>query len=154
MRIWLIKNEELSDMHLLGQHRESHMLFAMLNNKRFQSHPLVIFYRDKYNWLRAYHDSLVQEMDFRFDHLARNQGQHQTPVPSEISGGLSHWEVPPGWVEFDQKDLTQRYLKAPAKKYKWTKRIRPQWSYNLEALKCQLGDIPAYVLVKPHQYKG
>jgi len=140
MRIWLVPPDELSDQHLLGQHRELHMLFAMIENPRFKNHRMVSFYRDKTAWLKRFHELLVDEIKYRF----RKRGEHKTPAPT-IRRLSRKWEPPEGWIEFDQIDLARRYQSETRFQYRWTRREIPEWVENKRALAAVLGQIPAHL---------
>lgn len=125
MRVWFIPIEELSDMHVLGQHRELHMLESMLVNPSFQGQPLVQLFSDKINYIRDYHDRLVVEIYHRFKRTPPER--HGTP--SRIIGSLPEelWEPPLEWVLYDYYALKLRYDEAPEGKYVWTNREVPKW---------------------------
>lgn len=143
MRIWLVPTDELSDQHLLGQHRELHMLFAMITNPRFTNHRMVSFYRDKTSWLYRFHEELVRELDHRFNHSKKNGG-HGTPAP-DLGLVSRKWEPPEAWIEFDQVDLARRYQSETRFEYRWTRRMKPDWAENHRAIYANLGHIPAHL---------
>lgn len=140
MRIWLVDIAELSDQHLLGQHRELHMLFSMLNLPRFTNHRMVSFYRDKKGWLCNFHKQLAEEISYRFGTPLKD---HKTPLKKTYTSGKA-WEPPEEWVEFDQVDLARRYQSETRFAYRWTRRPRPDWADNKRALWANLGEIPAH----------
>jgi len=145
MRIWLVPLIELSDQHILGQHREWHMLHAMLNNSRFATHPLVLFYKGKKPWLRDFHHKLLREMNVRYQH---NIEAHLTPVPEGYETGCSFWPIDAMWIQYDRVDLAQRYMQRP-NFFKWTNRVKPKW---VRESNIKLGPIPAYQFAKPEVY--
>lgn len=124
MRVWFIPIEELSDMHVLGQHRELHMLESMLINPLFDGQPLVQLFSDKIGYIRDYHDRLVEEIYYRFGKTSPER--HGTP--SRLAGTEAVlWEPPLEWVLYDYFALKLRYDEAPEGKYVWTKREVPKW---------------------------
>jgi hypothetical protein len=121
MRVWLVPAYELSDRHLVGQHREIHLLISMIGNSRFASHPAVMFYREYKTWVGDFHHRLVCEMKYRF-----SKSSHQTPVPEEYQlGPLFSPPIPPEWVTFDQEDLSRRHK---IRAQKWTREPLPTWA--------------------------
>lgn len=144
MRIWLVSHDELSDQHLLGQHRELHMLLAMFGNPRFTNHRMVAFWRDKFLWLYRYHESMVSEMDHRFGH-SKKRGGHPTPIKMPKRMLSRKWEPPEDWIEFDQIDLARRYQSETRFAYRWTRREKPDWAENTKAIYAELGHIPAHL---------
>ena len=138
MRLWLVPLEDLSDQHLLGQHKEIHMLFGCLDNPRFKNHPQVRFYDDKRPWLSLYHDDIVTELKYRFN------TNHRSPVP-RYSFGSTIFFPPCEWMLYDAADLRSRYNKRK-NFYRWTNRPQPKWLWNEKEKK--LGPIPLYVHVK------
>lgn len=140
VRLWLVPFEELSDLHVLGQHKEWGLMREMLQNPRFQNHNLVWYFKNKRPWLADYHDRIVEEMDVRFDHFRRNGGVHNTPVPDDfIDAGLEHWVPPREWIMFDLISLAHRYQTAPEGKYKWSNRPVPDWAQETLAAEAKLG---------------
>lgn len=123
MRIWLVPIQELSDLHILGQHKEMHLFFSMLINPRFEKHPLVIFYKDKGLWLKKFHDDVVAEMAYRFG----SPPIHATPTPLWLTTGLSEWDIPEEWIHYDRVDLAYRVQHSVYGKYKWKYRDMPDY---------------------------
>lgn len=144
MRIWFLPFEELSDQHLLGQHKEWGLMNAMLQSPRFVKHPLVMFFRDKKPWLADYHDRAVEEMDHRYNHFHRYGGRHPTPVPPGYELGLERWAPPREFILYDMLDIAARYQLAPAGKYRWTNRPQPEWSQDKLALRVRFNEAPAH----------
>lgn len=145
MRIWFVPFEEVSNQHVLGQHKEWGLMHAMLRNPRFRVHPLVQFFRSKKPWLADLHERLVVEMDHRFDHLDRNGGKHMTPVPRGYTKGDWQWQIPYDFILYDMIDLSKRYQvadKLTPTKYKWTNRPRPEWTLDKLAKRVELNDMP------------
>lgn len=146
MRIWLIDPKQMSDQHLLGQHNEIHMLDSMFKNPRYKNHRMVAWWRERKGWLKEFHDQLVEEMDFRFNHIERNGGKHPTPFPRYRKN--SDWSPVAEWVAYDQTDMASRWWREP-EKYRWTKREKAKFRHSRvrspEAFINRFGQIPAHV---------
>ena len=129
MRVWFVPLNELSDLHILGQHQEWHMLESMMRNPRFQNHPMVKFFSDKRSWLGKFHQALVDELEHRFDHLKRYNGVHPTPIPLFFDKPLVSEPIFIPATELivkDKEDIVKRYRANPIK-WKWTRRYPPEW---------------------------
>ena len=76
MRVWDVDPARLCRKHLLGEHREIHALFVILNEGRagYRNHPETKRWVGKLPALKARHDLLVTEM------LSRGYG-HYSPLP-------------------------------------------------------------------------
>ena len=67
MRIWDIEPKRLCRNHLLGEHRELHAIWTILNkNKRgYANHPETLRWKGKLKALYCRHKNLVKEMKRR-----------------------------------------------------------------------------------------
>lgn len=67
MRIWDIHVSRLCRQHLLGEHRELHGLYSILQNGLvgYSQHPETIRWQGKQAALARRHESLVAEMERR-----------------------------------------------------------------------------------------
>lgn len=119
MRIWLVPLEELDDRRILGQHQEMHMLVSMIDNPRFETHPLVMFYRQYRGWLFDYHTRLVKEMSLRFVNST-----HKTDMPMSYVLTSESIVFPQSWIDYDRQDLASRLR---IRRQKWSKRSLPIW---------------------------
>ncbi|TPG60088.1 pyrimidine dimer DNA glycosylase/endonuclease V [Ewingella americana] len=126
MRVWFVPIEELSDAHVLGQHRELHMLESMFLHPRFQTHPLVLFFIDKQEFIKDLHDRLVDELFYRFGKTTPNLHKTEYRI---IGSDPVPWVALPTLVWFDMYDLKIRYDLAPWK-FRWTKREMPSYITN------------------------
>lgn len=77
MRIWDVPPRCLCRQHLLGEHRELHALWTILQNNKagYRNHPETKRWVGKLAALHARHEMLVAEMQRRGYH-------HKTPLPT------------------------------------------------------------------------
>ncbi len=78
MRIWDIDTGFLNDQSLLGEHRELHGIFSIIQNhkKGYSRHPETLRWRNCLKSLEVRHDLIVEEMHVR-------GFNHQSPVLAE-----------------------------------------------------------------------
>lgn len=147
MRIWFLPFEEISDQHILGQHKELGLMNSMLESPRSANHPLTRYFADKKNWLGEFHDRLVEEMDYRFDHYRRNGHVHKTPVPESHWGdGIEHLAVERYLILYDMIDISARYQQSDEFRpgwYRWG-RPRPEWTKDPLARRIELNKQPLH----------
>ncbi|HEY1074635.1 MAG TPA: pyrimidine dimer DNA glycosylase/endonuclease V [Patescibacteria group bacterium] len=76
MRIWDVTPRCLCRQHLLGEHRELHALWSIIQNHKtgYQSHPETKRWVGKLAALHKRHDDLVNEM-------LRRGYTHSSPLP-------------------------------------------------------------------------
>lgn len=76
MRIWDVPPQQLCRKHLLGEHRELHALWSIIQNNKsgYKHHPETKRWLGKLSALSIRHDNLVAEM--------KKRGyKHHTPLP-------------------------------------------------------------------------
>lgn len=80
MRVWDVEPRKLCRKHLLGEHRELHALFTILNEDRtgYRHHPETIRWVGKLPALAHRHELLVAEM-------LRRGYNHHSPLP-DVAG--------------------------------------------------------------------
>lgn len=83
MRIWDLEPQRLCRQHLLGEHRELHALWVILDEDKrgFARHPETRRWRGKLKALYLRHEQLVAEM-------CRRGYRHKTPLPAARATGL------------------------------------------------------------------
>lgn len=76
MRVWDVDPQKLCRKHLLGEHREIHALFTILNENRtgYRNHPETLRWVGKLPALTHRHDRVVAEM-------LRRGYNHLSPLP-------------------------------------------------------------------------
>ena len=84
MRIWDINPKYLCREHLLGEHRELHAIWSILNNnkKGYRNHPETKRWVGKNKALYLRHEKLVGEME-------RRKYKHNSPLSKKLARGLS-----------------------------------------------------------------
>ncbi|MFH0845869.1 MAG: pyrimidine dimer DNA glycosylase/endonuclease V [Patescibacteria group bacterium] len=82
MRIWDIEPKKLCRQHLLGEHRELHAIWSILNNnkKGYRNHPETKRWVGKKKALFLRHQKLVEEMQKR-------NYQHHSPLNKKGATG-------------------------------------------------------------------
>ncbi|MDD4606849.1 MAG: pyrimidine dimer DNA glycosylase/endonuclease V [Patescibacteria group bacterium] len=67
MRIWDISPKKLCRQHLLGEHRELHAIWSIINNKKigYSQHPETKRWEGKLKALYLRHAELVKEIENR-----------------------------------------------------------------------------------------
>lgn len=99
MRMWMVEPSTLCRQHLLGEHRELHMLAGWLVRGKY----LGRLYTEKMvdpAQMRRRHQALVAEMK-------RRGYKHQSPLPP--TNGSSHWYEPnPIDPELNAEELRNR----------------------------------------------
>jgi len=103
VRIWDLPPTVLCRQHLLGEHRELHAIWSILNQnkKGYRHHPEVIRWEGALRALYKRHDMLVREME-------RRGFQHMSPLDRSLAKGA---RSPKGYVD----DLTRQRLLLKAK---------------------------------------
>lgn len=82
MRIWDIQPKYLCQQHLLGEHRELHALWSILNESKpaFKNHPETRRWPGKLKALYGRHQVLVKEM--------KKRGyKHNSPLDKKLAKG-------------------------------------------------------------------
>lgn len=76
MRVWDVDPQKLCRKHLLGEHREIHAVFTVLNEDRsgYRNHPETLRWVGKLPALARRHDRVVEEM-------LRRGYNHRSPLP-------------------------------------------------------------------------
>jgi hypothetical protein len=88
MRIWDISPELLCRQHLLGEHRELHAIWSVIQNnkKGYSKHPETIRWQGKTNALYSRHELEVKEM--------KKRGyQHHSSLDFKLASGDSDQKV-------------------------------------------------------------
>ena len=84
MRIWDISPNKLCRNHLLGEHRELHVIWSILTKgkKGYRHHPEILRWDGKLKALHVRHESLVEEMYSR-------GYMHNSPLDKSLAVGQS-----------------------------------------------------------------
>jgi hypothetical protein len=82
VRIWDLPPERLCRGHLLGEHRELHAIWSILNNnsKGYSKHPEVLRWKGRLRALFLRHQELVDEM-------LRRGYLHKSPLDYRLARG-------------------------------------------------------------------
>lgn len=91
MRVWDFQVEQLCDKHLVAEHREVHVIWAILtgDKKGWRKHPEVKRWEGHLPALRNRHTAQVTE-------FGKRGLYHFSPIPDTILvDGSSEW--PKGW---------------------------------------------------------
>jgi len=150
MRIWLVPMSVVSDRHVLGQHRELHMLVSMIKSPRFKNHPLVKFYGQHLRWLVDFHAELVDEIRHRFGSCP---ARHRTPMPVEWSEEPRvEIAFPQSWIDYDREDLAYRYATMYTD-HVWSHRERLPWTLRTpDQVQEPTDHIPLYRHMSPGKW--
>lgn len=102
MRIWDINPGYLNRQSLLGEHREIHGLFNVIDQGKtgYSRHPETLRWYGKLSALKKRHDLLVSEM------LLRGY-RHYTPMPDSEDGNVQRDFVDPPFRQFEI--LSEKY---------------------------------------------
>jgi hypothetical protein len=82
MRIWDVEPHRLCRNHLLGEHRELHAIWTILNEgqKGYSRHPETLRWQGKLKALYVRHEKLSAEMQMR-------GFQHNSPLDAKLAVG-------------------------------------------------------------------
>ena len=85
MRVWDVDPARLCRAHLLGEHREIHALFVILNENRagYRNHPETKRWAGKLPALAERHDRVVNEM-------IRRGYNHHSPLPETVGANTQN----------------------------------------------------------------
>lgn len=99
MRIWDLAPQFLCRVHLLGEHRELHALWAVItkNKKGYKNHPETKRWIGKLKALYQRHELLVIEMQKR-------KYRHQSPLDQTLATGRSSQDFFLATIE-EQKNI-------------------------------------------------
>lgn len=88
MRIWDITPKRLCRNHLLGEHRELHVMWVVITEKKkgYSKHPETIRWKGKLKAMYLRHEELVKEMNHRGYH-------HKSPLDKRKGIGKSKQDI-------------------------------------------------------------
>lgn len=124
MRIWDIDAGFLNDQSLLGEHRELHGIFSIVQNhkKGYANHPETLRWKGHLTSLGIRHDLLVDEMQLRGFH-------HKSPVfttPGDIDWPKEYINPP-----HDQYSLLKtKYIDRKKGRIPLPKDCRKLWAFH------------------------
>jgi hypothetical protein len=98
MRIWDVEPGVLCRLHLLGEHRELHAIWAVLTRDRagYRRHPETLRWEGRLRALARRHELLVAEM-------GRRGFAHRSPLDMELATGA---DVQTEFVDSPERQLT------------------------------------------------
>jgi hypothetical protein len=103
MRIWDVLPEELCRLHLLGEHRELHAIWAILTEDKdaYRHHPETKRWERKLAALHIRHGQLVDEM-------ARRGYVHRSDLDASLAVGMAVQTELVDPVEVQRRRLTSK----------------------------------------------
>lgn len=110
MRIWDLEPALLCDRHLLGEHRELHAIWAIVNTGKrgYAHHPETLRWRDRLAALYARHDAQVAEM-------SRRGFRHASPLDPRLATGAAQQTELIDPVEAQRERLASRACGCPSR---------------------------------------
>jgi hypothetical protein len=110
VRIWDLEPALLCDRHLLGEHRELHAIWAILNTGKrgYAHHPGTLRWRDRLAALYARHAAQVAEM-------SRRGFRHASPLDPRPATGAAQQTALIDSVESQRERLASHACGCPSR---------------------------------------